>query len=133
MPTSSRKTGRAARAAAEAAYANLLKENTTLVGNVGETWDTYAAKLNDAAAAQERYEEARAAAVKSGAVTNDQLEQMGYKRTPKLSVLPRVGTPTAPKTDSAAEPGPSSDPQTNGAAAEPILASLGAGNHGEHS
>ena len=56
-----RKTGRAA---AEAAYANLLKENTTLVGDVGEAFDALTAKLEEAAAARDRYEEARAAAVK---------------------------------------------------------------------
>jgi len=76
-----KKTGRAA---AEAAYANLLKENTTLVGDVGEAFDAFVAKLVEAGAARERYEEARAAAVKGGAVTNDQLDQMGYKKTSKL-------------------------------------------------
>ena len=55
-----RKTGRAA---AEAAYANLLKENTTLVGDVGEAFDALTAKLEEAAVARDRYEEARAAAV----------------------------------------------------------------------
>ena len=72
-----KKTGRAA---AEAAYANLLKENTTLVGDVGEAFDAFVAKLEEAGAARDRYEEARAAAVKGGAVTNDQLDQMGYKK-----------------------------------------------------
>ena len=80
-----KKTGRAA---AEAAYANLLKENTALVGDVGEAFDEFVAKLEEAAAARERYEEARAAAVKGGAVTNDQLDQMGYKKTSKLPTPP---------------------------------------------
>ena len=80
-----KKTGRAA---AEAAYANLLKENTALVGDVGEAFDAFVAKLEEAAAARERYEEARAAAVKGGAVTNDQLDQMGYKKTSKLPTPP---------------------------------------------
>jgi hypothetical protein len=125
-----KKTGRAA---AEAAYANLLKENTALVGDVGEAWDTYLAKLQDAAAARETYEEARAAAVKGGAVTNDQLDQMGYKKTSKLPAPP-ARTPTGPKADNAAAaPRPSSNRQTNGAAAGPVLASVGAANPGGRS
>ena len=125
-----RRTGRAA---AEAAYANLLKENTALVGDVGEAWDAYVAKLADAAAARERYEEARVAAVKGGAVTNDQLDQMGYKKTAKLAAPP-ARTPTEPKADSGvATAGPSSDRQTNGAAAGPVLASVGAANPGGRS
>ena len=132
-----KKTGRAA---AEAAYANLLKDHTTLVGDVGEAWDGYVAKLEDAAAARERYEDARAAAVKGGAVTNDQLEQMGYKKTAKLPTPP-ARTPADPAADSPAEPGSgsaaarpgqSSDSQTNGATTGPSLASAGAGNRGEY-
>ena len=121
-----KKTGRAA---AEAAYANLLKENTTLVGDVGEAFDAFVAKLEEAAAARDRYEEARAAAVKGGAVTNDQLDQMGYKKTSKLP------TPPAKPADNASEsrqPASSSGPQTNGAAPAPQLASVGAGT-GEES
>ena len=121
-----KKTGRAA---AEAAYANLLKENTTLVGDVGEAFDAFVAKLEEAGAARDRYEEARAAAVKGGAVTNDQLDQMGYKKTSKLP------TPPAKPADNASESrqrASSSGPRTNGAAPAPQLASVGAGT-GEES
>ena len=119
-----KKTGRAA---AEAAYAKLLKENTTLVGDVGEAFDAFVAKLVEAGAARERYEEARAAAVKGGAVTNDQLDQMGYKKTSKLP------TPPAKPANNASEspqPASSSRPQSNGAAEAPQLASVGAGTRG---
>lgn len=127
------------RAAAEAAYANLLKDNTALVGDVGETWDDMVAQLEAAAAARERYEDARAAAVKGGAVTNDQLDQMGYKKTAKLPAPPSR-TPAAPSAESSAEtaseaaggkPGPSFESHTNGASAEPALASVGSANRGE--
>ncbi|OJZ66757.1 hypothetical protein BRW65_26830 [Mycobacterium paraffinicum] len=132
-----KKTGRAA---AEAAYANLLKDNTALVGDVGETWDAYVAQLHDAAAARERYEDARTAAVKGGAVTNDQLDQMGYKKTAKLPTPP-PRTPATPASEisaaskpdaTAGRPEPLSDPQTNGVSAEPALASVGAANRGEY-
>lgn len=76
------------RAAAEAAYANLLSEHTALVGDVGEAFDNYVAKLKAATEAREAYEQARGCAIKAGAVTNDHLEQMGYKKLPKLPVLP---------------------------------------------
>lgn len=76
------------RAAAEAAYANLLSEHTALVGDVGEAFDTYVAKLKAAIEARDDYERARAAAIKGGAVTNDHLEQMGYKRLTKLPTPP---------------------------------------------
>ena len=115
-----KKTGRAA---AEAAYANLLKDNTTLVGDVGEAFDSFVASLEVSAAARDRYEEARAAAVKGGAVTNDQLDQMGYKKTSKLP------TPPARPANDASEsqqPGSSPGPQDNGAASAPLLASVGA-------
>lgn len=137
MAPRKRKNGRAA---AEAAYANLLKDNTALVGDVGETWDAYVAQLHDAAAARERYEEARAAAVKGGAVTNDQLDQMGYKKTAKLPTPP-PRTPADPTSQSSAaskpdtaagRPEPSSDSHTNGVSAEPALASVGAANLGEY-
>jgi hypothetical protein len=111
-----KKTGRAA---AEAAYANLLKENTALVGDVGETFDAFVASLEHAAAARERYEEARAAAVKGGAVTNDQLDQMGYKRTSKLPAPP---VKTADKNAGTS----GGDTTTNGAAQAPQLVSTGA-------
>lgn len=122
-----KKTGRAA---AEAAYATLLKENTTLVGDVGEAFDNFVAKLGDAAAAREEYEEARAAAVKGGAVTNDQLDQMGYKRTSKLPAAP------VRPADSAGQPAKNSaapEPHTNnGAVPAPGPVSVGAGT-GEES
>lgn len=115
-----KKTGRAA---AEAAYANLLKDNTTLVGDVGEAFDALVASLEVSAAARDRYEEARAAAVKGGAVTNDQLDQMGYKKTSKLPTPP--ARPSNDDNDSH-QPASASGPQTNGAAQEPQLASVGA-------
>ena len=83
------------------------------------------AKLEEAAAARERYEEARAAAVKAGAVTNDQLDQMGYKKTSKLPT-PAAKTPTEKANTAAAHPR-STGPRTNGAAPAPALASVGAG------
>lgn len=76
------------RAAAEAAFAALMKQQTTMVGDVGEGWEKFAASLAETDRLREEYETARAAAVKSGAVTNDQLDQMGYKRAPKLPTLP---------------------------------------------
>ena len=51
------------RTAAETAYADLMKEAQTLVGDVGESYEAYTAKLADAAAARERYETARVTAV----------------------------------------------------------------------
>lgn len=113
-----KKTGRAA---AEAAYANLLKENTTLVGDVGEAFDAFVAKLAESAAARDRYEETRAAAVKGGAVTNDQLDQMGYKKTSKLP------TPPAKPVDDISQGQQEPGPQTNGATPAPQLASVGTG------
>jgi hypothetical protein len=124
-----KKTGRSA---AEAAYAALLKDNTALVGDVGEAWDALDGALSHAAALRERYEEARSAAVKAGAVTNDQLDQMGYKKTPKIPALPsRPGE----ETGSAAPKPPASGghgDQSNGAAAAPQLASVGAPSAEEH-
>lgn len=121
-----KKTGRAA---AEAAYANLLKENTALVGNVGEAFDNYVALLEQAAAAREDYEEARTAAVKGGAVTNDQLEQMGYKKTTKLPAPPaRSAAEKGQQTPAADAP----DPQTNGAASTQQPAAVGATTGEDH-
>ncbi len=123
------------RSAAEAAYAALLKDNTALVGDVGEAWDALDAALAQAAALRESYEEARGAAVKAGAVTNDQLDQMGYKKTPKVPALP---TRTVDEASSAAPktPAPSADAghgeQSNGAAAAPQLASVGAPSGEDH-
>lgn len=85
-----KKTGRAA---AEAAYADLMREHTTLVGNVGAAWDDYLSAMTAATEARERYEQARSAAVKAGALTADQFDQMGYPRTPKLSAPPGTETP----------------------------------------
>lgn len=115
------------RAAAEAAYADLHKANAALVGDVGEAFDVYNASLEVAAAARERFEEARAAAVKAGAVTNDQLDQMGYKKTAKLPAPPtRPGEQSGQHTP-ASTARPASSPQTNGAApAAPQRASAGA-------
>ncbi len=76
------------RAAAEAAYANLLKENTARVGDVGESFGAYVAALQEAISRRERYETARAAAIKGGVLTSDQLDQMGYKKTSKLPAVP---------------------------------------------
>jgi hypothetical protein len=115
-----KKTGRAE---AEAAYANLLKENTTLVGDVGEAFDAFVASMTASAAARDRYEEARAAAVKGGAVTNDQLDQMGYKKTSKLPTPPAKPVNNA---SGSQQPAASSGPQTNGGAPAPQLASVGA-------
>lgn len=124
-----KKTGRSA---AEAAYAALLKDNTTLVGDVGEAWDELDGALAHAAALRERYEEARSAAVKAGAVTNDQLDQMGYKRTPKVPALPsRPGDDAgsaAPKPPAGAGHGD----QSNGASPASQLASVGAPSGEEH-
>ncbi len=107
-----KKTGRAA---AEAAYANLLKDNTALVGDVGESFDAYTTALNAAIAGRERYDQARAAAVKGGAITNEQLDQMGYTKPAKLPAAPvRAGAAGA------GESGPA--PQRNGAAPTPAAA-----------
>lgn len=78
---------RSGRAAAEAAYADLMKEHSRLVGDVGATHEAMLAKLAEAAAEVERYENARAAAAKAGAVTERQLDAMGYKKAPKLPAL----------------------------------------------
>lgn len=125
-----KKTGRAA---AEAAYANLLKDNTALVGDVGEAYDTYLAKLDDAAVARERYERARAAAIKGGAVTSDQLEQMGYKKTAKLPATPARTPAESNPASAATDPSPAIPARNNGAPTKPALASVGAGNPGEQS
>ncbi|MFV8227418.1 hypothetical protein [Mycolicibacterium fortuitum] len=129
-----KKTGRSA---AEAAYAALLKENTALVGDVGEAWDALDTALKQAVELQKNFEDARAAAVRAGAVTNDQLDLMGYKKTPKIPALPpRPGAETAksaPKTSatpSAAEAGRGE--QSNGATPAPQLASVGAPGGEDH-
>ena len=117
-----KKTGRAA---AEAAYANLLKENTALVGDVGEAFDAFVAKLEETAVARERYEEARAAAVKGGAVTNDQLDQMGFKKTSKVPAPPSRPVDNTGQGQQTTVASPR--PPTNGAEPAPQLASTGAG------
>lgn len=78
---------RSGRAAAEAAFADLMKEHSRLVGDVGATHEAMLAKLAEAAAEVERYENARAAATKAGAVTERQLDAMGYKKAPKVPAL----------------------------------------------
>lgn len=122
-----RKSGRAT---AEAAYANLLKEHTALVGDVGEAFDAYVALLEDAAAGRERYENARAAAVKAGALTNDQLDQMGYAKTAKLPAAPTKTPPEeSPKPGSVESPAPSAPPLANGGAPpmlDPVTVGTGA-------
>lgn len=115
---------KAGRAAAEAAYADLLKDNTSLVGDVGEAFDDLVAKLDDATHARERYEDARAAAVKGGAVTNEQLEQMGYKKTPKLPAPPQRVTAGSHGGAEAAAGSPS-DAVTEAGPREPALAAAG--------
>ncbi|ANE83416.1 hypothetical protein A7U43_28275 (plasmid) [Mycobacterium adipatum] len=104
------------RAAAEAAYANLLKDNTALVGDVGEAFDRYVASLEAAAQAREQFEEARTAAVKAGAVTNDQLDQMGYKKTSKLPAPPARPADKSSQESPGADAGSSLSSNTNGAA-----------------
>ena len=104
------------RAAAEAAYANLLKDNTALVGDVGEAFDRYVASLEAAAQAREQFEEARTAAVKAGAVTNDQLDQMGYKKTSKLPTPPARPADKPSQESPGADAGSSPSSNTNGAA-----------------
>lgn len=124
-----RKSGRSA---AEAAYAALHKENTALVGDVGEAWDDLDGALKQAAELQKRYEDARTAAVKAGAVTNDQLDSMGYKKSPKIPALPARGGEEPAKNDSAkAAPATGgeqgrADHSSNGAEGAPQLASVGA-------
>ncbi|MEW2484213.1 hypothetical protein AB0876_31970 [Mycobacterium sp. NPDC049093] len=128
-----KKTGRSA---AEAAYAALLKENTTLVGDVGEAWDALDSALKQAVELQKNFEDARAAAVKAGAVTNDQLDQMGYKKTPKIPALPsRPSEETAkaaPKTAASATADAAGGEQSNGAGPAPQLASVGAPGGEDH-
>lgn len=120
-----KKTGRAA---AEAAYAMLMKDHTALVGDVGESYDAYMAKLADAAAARQRYEEARTAAVRGGAVTNEQLDQMGYKKTAKLPTLPAKTPPEATGAANTTARRAQPEPRNNGAPPQPELASVGAGD-----
>jgi hypothetical protein len=127
-----KKTGRAE---AEAAYAALLKENTALVGDVGEAWDALDSVLKQAVELQRQYEDRRAAAVKAGAVTNDQLDQMGYKKTPKIPVLPtrtveESGASAAPTKSPAAKA--DTGQQSNGAEGAPQLASVGAPSGEDH-
>ncbi|WGI35975.1 hypothetical protein QDT91_28625 (plasmid) [Mycolicibacterium aubagnense] len=91
-----KKTGRAA---AEAAYADLMKTQTTLVGNVGAAFEEYATLLAAASAARDLYEEARTAAIKGQAISADQLDQLGYKKTqrlPQLAAHPAAAAPVTP-------------------------------------
>lgn len=120
-----KKTGRSA---AEAEYAALLKDNIALVGDVGEAWDDLDAALTQATALQKVYEDARAAAIKASAVTNDQLDQMGYKRAPKVPALPsRTGdAASAEKPPAPATTGTGRAEEHNGVASASQLASAGA-------
>lgn len=108
-----------------------------MVGDVGEAWDALDTALKQAVELQKNFEDARAAAVKAGAVTNDQLDQMGYKKTPKIPVLPpRPGeetgkaAPKTPATPAAADAG-RTEP-SNGATPAPQLASVGAPGGEDH-
>lgn len=116
---------RGGRAAAEAAYTELLKDARQLVGDVGATYEAFTSALTAAIAEQKRYEEARAAAVKAGAVSNDQLDAMGYRKTPKLPALPTpddepAKPAPAPKAAPRGEALPSADP-----APQPAMAGSG--------
>lgn len=117
---------RGGRAAAEAAYIELIKDSRSLVGDVGASYEALTAALSAAIAEQKRYEDARAAAVKAGAVTNDQLDAMGYRRTPKLPAIPSAAAeePSTPKTTPAAKPAARTDAPGGQAptAGEPALA-----------
>jgi hypothetical protein len=79
---------RGGRAAAEAAYADMLAAARSLVGDVGAAHEAFVVAHTNAVTAQKTYEDARAAAIKAAAITNDQLDQMGYRRTPKLPAPP---------------------------------------------
>jgi len=83
------------------------------------------AKLDAACVARDRYEDARAAAVKSGAVSNEQLDSMGYRKTPKLPASPqRV---TNEETHTGASGAPQNSSSDNGAGSpEPVLTPAGA-------
>lgn len=105
-----KKTGRAA---AEAKYAELLKENTALVGDVGDTYEAFLSALESTQAAAKRYEESRTAAVKSGAVSADQLDHMGYKRPPKLPAVPPHPTQGGEVPASPPKPNPATNGHTD--------------------
>jgi hypothetical protein len=123
------------RAAAEAAYADLMKEATTLIGDVGAHYESYMAKLADAAVQRERYENARAAAIKANAITSDQLDQMSYKKTTKLPVPTTSDKATDPPSkikSTALDACDSPEPDHVVTLAEPVLASVGGHNERQH-
>ncbi|MFN8043306.1 MAG: hypothetical protein U0S13_08160 [Mycobacterium sp.] len=117
---------RGGRAAAEAAYTELLKDARQLVGDVGATYEAFTSALAAAIAEQKRYEEARAAAVKAGAVSNDQLDAMGYRKTPKLPALPAPGDDEPAKPASAPKAAPRGEVSPSaGPAPQPAMAGSG--------
>ncbi len=108
------KKRRSGRAVAEAAYTDLMREFRTLVGDVGASHEALVTSLEATLAAQKRYEDHRAAAIKSGAVSSDQLDAMGFRRTPKIPTVtsaaadpasaggaPETPSPSAPKSAAA--------------------------------
>jgi hypothetical protein len=83
-------------------------------------------KLDDACGARDRYEDARAAAVKSGAVTNEQLDTMGYRKTPKLpAAAQRIATESPAGANTEPHSSPSHETTSSGPH-EPVLISAGA-------
>lgn len=103
--------GRSGRAAAESAYANLLKEHTALVGDVGAAFEAFTSKLAAAAAAREEYEHARATAVKAGAISAEQLDHLGYRKSPRLPVPKDTESAKGPGTPAPATAGPATTDQ----------------------
>lgn len=101
---------RSGRATAEAAYAALMKEQTRLVGEVGATFEAYTAKVAAAAEARDAYEAARASAIKAGAINAEQLDQIGYKKTPRIAALKDSATPPSKPPAPSAPPIPVGDP-----------------------
>lgn len=140
---------RSGRAAAERAYADLIRDKTRLVGDVGDTFEALTAALATAAAQRERYEQARAAAIKNGAATSEQLDQLGYRKTTKTVTLPAAEEPTAKAgrgaksddedgaahdgavaDDASNEPEPAGSDDEHRAERPEVLAGVGAGTDG---
>ncbi|MEY8019141.1 hypothetical protein [Mycobacterium servetii] len=139
---------RSGRAAAERAYADLIRDKTRLVGDVGDTFEALTAALTAAAAQRERYEQARAAAIKNGAATSEQLDQLGYRKTTKTVTLPASEDSSAKAgrgatsddeggitdragVDAVSEPEPAADTGGDGGDARTdVLAGVGAGTDG---
>lgn len=119
---------RSGRAAAEAAFADLMKEQSRLVGDVGASHEAMLTKWAEAVAEVERYEAARTAATKAGAVTERQLDAMGYKKAPKLPALNVAGArATSRGAKSGEHPGEQSAEDGSGTEAEPSLDALSGG------